>query len=246
MANLANYEPLQVQLTSQDISEAIECQGKPEFTHVKVDLQKVKIYNKDFLEVEYMRSLIEITHERDEEGNLVTNERLLTADIWRGKKTMRIHDDLRKAFLLLAPHVLFINKFVPDDYFNAINQLQHESVELDYEPLFTHFEQREASPFEHGFLARIMPCGVDFSGVETMRSISIVSKIKDAAGKETASKTALVSLDSEDDKYYFQKKLREVAAILENEIMLYLFGGKFGKVKNNEPELPFDYNGNQD
>lgn len=240
MTNLATYEPLEVQLTSQDIDEAIECQGKPDFTKVVIDLRKVKIYNKDFLEVEYMRSLVEFTQERMEDGELITNERLLTADIWRGKKTMRIHEDLRNAFMLLAPHVLFINKFVPDDYFNALNQLQHESVQLDYEPMFTHFEQREATPFEYGFLARTKPFGVDFSGVETMRSISIVSKIKDAAGKETASKTALVSLDSDDDKYYFQKKLREVAAILQNEIMLYLFGGKFGKVKNNEPELPFN------
>jgi len=234
-----------IQLTAQDISEAIECQGKPDFTKVVIDLRKVKIYNKDFLAVEYMHSLIEVTQERMDDGELITNEKLLTADLRKVGKTMRIHDDLRKAFLLLAPHVLFINKFVPDDYFNALNGMQYESVELDYEPLFTHFEQREATPFEYSFLARVMPCGIDFSGVETMRSISIVSKIKDAAGKETANKTALVSLDNEDDKYYFQKKLREVAAILQNEIMLYLFGGKFGKVQK-DPEFPFDYNDNQD
>lgn len=241
MNKLAIFEPLEVQLTSQDISEAIECQGKPEFTKVVIDIQKVKINDKDFLEVEYMRSLVEITHKRDEEGNL-TSERLLNADIWKGKKTMRIHDDLRNAFTLLAPHVLFINRFVPDDYFNALNQMQHESVGLDYEPIFTHFDQRQATPFEYGFLARVNPYGADFSGVEGMRSVSIVSKIKDAGGKETANKTSLVSLDNEDADYYFQKKLREVVENLKHEIMLYLFGGKFGKVKNNEPELPLEYN----
>ncbi len=220
----------------------------PNFCKVEIQFHKAKIQDKTFLAVEYVENLVAYSNGKDDSGNDIQVSEIINSYPFKRVIPMFIHKDLENAFKKLTAHVIFINCLVSDDKYNSLQEMQFESLGLEneFEAFWTDWEQREANDHEYRLLNRINVLGVSFSGAGENESVSIVAKIKNQYSKEYVSITPLVKIEDIEEKYFFAKDLNTAVENLKKELIAYMYYGKVGDVSNNAPELPFDYNENQD
>lgn len=212
---------------------------------VTVQFRKAKIKDKTFLEVEYLENLVFYSQSIDDLGNKIEVSEIINSYPFKTVIPMFIHKDLENSFKKLTAHVLFRNCWVTDDKYNSLQQMQFESLGLEYEfeDFWTDWEQRQASDNDYRLLNWVSVYGVSFSGFAENESVLIHSKVKNQYGKEYKNDTTLVQIDNVDEKYHFAKDLRTAVESLKNELIQYMYFGKVGDIANNQLDM---FNDNQD
>jgi len=235
----------QINLTPSLAFYAASLGYDPNRCKMEVQFRKAKIHEKTFLQVEYVQNIVVYSPAPDNEGGEVEVSEVVYCDPIKRQIKMFIHNDLENAFKMLTAHVLFITGLVKNCYYNAIQEMQFETIGENHEPIFTSFEQQDVpgDGNEYSLLNRVNVLGVDFSGFGDNESISIVCKIKSPLGKEFPIKVPLVKIDNIDEEYFFTKDLNTAVENLKKELIAYMYFGKVGEVENNQLEL---FNEHQD
>lgn len=203
-------------------------------TECKIDMQikKVKILEKNFIAIEYCENVVHVEYEEMEDGEKIAVETLVHSQPLRTDVRMVIHPDLRNAFKRLTAHVLFICGLVSDDKYNALQEMNFESMNRshEFEPFWTEWEQKPANNNDYSLLARVNVLGMSFSGLGDSESVSIVSSIKTPYGKEFVNNSPLVKINDTEEKYYFTKDLKIAVENLKYEISQFIYFGKVGEI----------------